>query len=303
MKYISFYEKKINCKNEDEVFNFLINTLKPSNTLWSFFINWQKVYENVRNFEVSLNILNYLIGKNNFDIEFKSLISENPQVIKTLPALLGIRGNKKMNILVDYSEKKLIYEDFDFDQNNISDINLNKYLSFVTNSGLKELIVSGKIKNLVDFMVGLESGLDTNGRKNRGGSAMEDITEAFIKDVCFKKNYKYLKEANAKKIKDEFNIEIPVDKSSRRYDYIIYDGKDITVIETNYYGGGGSKLKSTAGEYRNFYPVLNGKFRFIWITDGLGWNSSKLPLRETFNHNDYILNLSMLEQGILDNIL
>lgn len=149
-------------------------------------------------------------------------------------------------------------------------------------------------------MIGVEAGLDSDGRKNRGGHAMEDIVEAFIADLCNKKKYRYLKEANSEKIKQEFGYDVPVDKSSRRYDFVIDNGKELYIVETNFYGGGGSKLKSTAGEYRNLFDVLSGKYKFIWITDGHGWKTTARPLRETFDHNDYLFNLTMLEKGILE---
>jgi len=105
--------------------------------------------------------------------------------------------------------------------------------------------------------------------------------------------------ANADRIKLEWGYDVPVDKSSRRYDFVIDNRKELFLIETNFYGGGGSKLKSTAGEYRNLSDVLGGKFKFLWITDGYGWKSASQPLRETFNHNDYVFSLEMLEKGIL----
>jgi len=173
-------------------------------------------------------------------------------------------------------------------------------LTFVKETGLRDLIVNRKIKNLVDYMVGVEVGLDSNARKNRGGHAMESIVEAFIGDLCQRNNFCYLKEANAEKIEKEFGYLVPVDKTSRRYDFVVDNGKELFLIETNFYGGGGSKLKSTAGEYRNLFDVLAGKYKFIWITDGLGWKTTARPLREAFDHNDYIFSLKMLEEGILD---
>jgi len=166
-------------------------------------------------------------------------------------------------------------------------------------------MISATIKrqNLVDYMVGVEAGLDSNGRKNRGGHAMENIVEVFIKDICEKNNFRYLKEANADKIKREFGYDVPVDKSSRRYDFVIDNSKELFIIETNFYGCGGSKLKSTAGEYRNLADTLNGKYKFFWITDGNGWKTTSKPLRETFDHNDYLFNLTMLEKGILEFLL
>ena len=305
MKNLSFYNENLKCKTEDEVFDFLITNLKPSNMLWSYFVNWEKVLRNTKQIELALNNVNYLIGKDDFDKEFKFLLKENPNLAKVIPALIVRDGSNKKNfkILVDYKNKKLIYEDYDFTKERLSDEDITKYLIFVKETGLKDLITNKKIKNLVDYMIGVEAGLDSNGRKNRGGHAMEDIVEAFIVDLCNKKKFRYLKEANSEKIKQEFGYDVPVDKSSRRYDFVIDNGKELFIFETNFYGGGGSKLKSTAGEYRNLFDVLDGKYKFIWITDGLGWKKTTKPLRETFNHNDYLFSLTMLEKGILEMLM
>jgi type II restriction enzyme len=302
MKNIAFYKSILNLETEDQVFDFLISSLKPSNTIWSYFVNWEKVLKNTKQIELALNALNYLIGKENFDDEFRFLIKENPSIVKVIPALVVRDGSNKKNfkILVDYQNKKLVYENFDFSKKEINDEDIEKYLHFVKETGLKSLIVNKRLKNLVDYMIGVEAGLDSNARKNRGGHAMENIVEVFVKDVCEKLNFKYLKEANSEKIKKELGYDVPVDKSSRRYDFVIDNGKELFIIETNFYGGGGSKLKSTAGEYRNLFDVLNGQYKFFWITDGFGWNSTKKPLRETFEHNDYIFNLALLEKGILE---
>lgn len=305
MKKIKFYEGKLNLNTTDEVFNYLISNLKPSIILWSYFVNWEKVFDNTKKIEIALNSLNYLIGKENFDDEFRFLLKENPDIIKAIPFLMVRDGgnSKKYKILVDYSKKKLVYEDYDFSKINITNEDIEKYLFFVKMTGLKALIVNRKIKNLVDYILGVEAGIDSNGRKNRAGHCMENIVEFFILDFCKKNKFRYLKEANAEKIKKELGYDVPVDKSSRRYDFVIDNGKEIFIIETNFYGGGGSKLKSTAGEYRNLFDVLNGKYKFIWITDGYGWKTTSKPLRETFDHNDYIFNLAMLENGILENFI
>ncbi len=246
-----------------------------------------------------------MIGKDNFDDEFRFLLKENPSIARVIPALV-VRDGKhaaKFNILVDYKNKKLAYENYDFSKKDISDEDIEKYLRFVKGTKLDALFANNKIKNLVDYMIGVEAGLDSNGRKNRGGHVMENIVDVFIKDICKKNKFRYLKEANADKIKSELAYNVPIDKSSRRYDFIIDNGKELFIIETNFYGGGGSKLKSTAGEYRNLSDVLKDKFKFFWITDGNGWKTTTKPLRETFDHNDYLFNLTMLEKGILEFLL
>lgn len=305
MKYLQIYQELLGCNNEDEVFQYFINNLKPSNTLWTYFVNWTKVFENIKDIEIGLNTLNYLIGKDNFDEEFINLLKQNPQLIKILPNLVVRNGedSKKFKIIVDFKNKKLTYEDFDFTIKNPTETDLKNYLRFITNTGFKELIIERKIKNLVDYMIGVEAGLDSNARKNRGGHSMEDIVGVFVQDLCVKKGCSYLKEADAEKIKKTYGIEVPVDKSSRRYDYVIKTETELVLVEVNFYGGGGSKLKSTAGEYRNLYDVLENKFKFIWVTDGLGWKTTARPLRETFNHNDYLISLDMLEKGILERLI
>lgn len=305
MKFLDFYKQTLNCHTEDEVFDYFIKNLKPSILLWNYFVNWDKVFQNTKKIEVALNNLNYLIGKQDFDNEFRFLIKENPKLAKAIP-LIAVRdgsSSSKFKILIDYTNKKFVYEDYDFSIDNPTDNDIDAYLTFVKETGLKDLLTSQKIKNLVDYMIGLEAGLDSNGRKNRSGHAMEAIIDWFIKDHCHKHGYEYLKEANAAKIYEKWQINVPVDKSSRRYDFVINNGKELIIFETNFYGGGGSKLKSTAGEYRNLFDTLDNKFNFVWITDGAGWLSTTRPLRDTFNHNDYIFSLDMLEKGILNSLI
>lgn len=300
MKYLNCYQELLGCSCEDDVFKCIIDNLKPSNNLWSYFVNWDKIYSNVKDIEISLNILNYLIGKENFDEEFKTLVKAQSQVVKILPSLIVSR-EKKFNILIDYEHKKLIYEEYDFSIKEPSDNDINKYLHFVKESGLKDLICSGKVKSLVDYMIGVEAGLDSNGRKLRSGLSMGLIVECFIKDLCAKKGYRYISEANAHKIKKEFGYEIPTHKySSKRYNYVIDTGKEPVLMEVNYYNCGGSKLFETAKAYREVETFLNKKYKFIWITDGQGWREAHNALRDTLAHNDYLLTLSMLEKGILE---
>jgi type II restriction enzyme len=301
VKPLDFYKNELGCNNEEEVFNYFIVNLKPSILFWTYFVNWEKVLRNTKQIELALNNLNYLVGKEDFDKEFRFLLKENPSVAKVIPALVVRDGsnNKKFKILVDFKSKKLVYEDFDFTKEKITETDIERYLIFVKESGLKDLIVNKRIKNLVDYMIGVEAGLDSNGRKNRGGHSMEDIVEVFVNDWCKKSGFRYLKEANADKIKQEFGYVVPVDKSSRRYDFAVDNRKELFIIETNFYSGGGSKLKSTAGEYRNLFDTLKGQYKFFWITDGYGWNTTARPLRETFDHNEYVFNLAMLEKEIL----
>ena len=304
MEQLETYKKLIGKNDAESVFEYLISSLKPSIKLWDYFINWKKVFHNLNDIEIELNTLNYLIGKEDFDSEFKNLVRRDPSILRAIPAL-SVRGGSndlKFKVLVDFSNSRLIYEDFDFSKRNPTDEDINGYIKFLEKTEIKRLIQSRRVKNLVDYVIGVEAGLDSNARKNRGGIAMEIIVEQFISSFCLARNFTYLRQASAKLIFEEWGIAVPVDKSSRNYDFTINTGSELIIVETNFYGGGGSKLKATAGEYRTLKSKLDS-FKFVWITDGEGWLSAHLPLREAYNEIDYIFNLNMIENGILNDIV
>ena len=301
MKKLDFYIATYQVSSKKDIFALFLKTLKPGNMMWNHFINWDKVFKNVSEIEKDLNILNRLTGKDNFDKMFSAIIKKHPSVVKILPALavrVGI-GTNKFDILTNYNHRKLFFEEYDFTEFNEKDI--KKYLTFVEKTGIKKILQDKKVKNLVDYMIGVEAGLDSNARKNRAGDAMENIVDRFIQNFCKKKGYKYIKEANAGTIKKEFGYNIPINKQNRRYDFVVDDGKRPIVFEVNFYNSkGGSKLKATAGEYIGLHALLKkSKVPFIWITDGPGWGSVGAGLSEAFDSIDYIFNIDMLEKGIL----
>lgn len=279
-------------------FNNLVNTFKSSIKTWDYFVNWKKVFSNKSELEITLNKLNYLLGKENLKSEFIKLYSSNPDIIKAFPVLLAARENKLE--IFDKTTKNSEFFDFTGKEKNSE-----KYFEFISKSGLSKLFQKDGIKNLVDYVIGVEVGLDSNGRKNRGGTLMEEITGAFLADFCNNNGYEYLAQARANVIKTKWGFDVKVDKSERSFDFAIYNPKNkkIKLFETNFYNGGGSKLKAVCGEFKNLFDELKPQgIDFIWITDGLGWNTAKRPLEETYNHNEYVFNLSMLENNILSEL-
>ena len=134
---------------------------------------------------------------------------------------------------------------------------------------------------------------------------MEEIVGTFLKEFCDGKGYKCMPQARATNIKSEWGVDVIVDKSERSFDFALYNPKNkkIKLFEANFYNGGGSKLKAVCGEFRTLYSELKAQdIDFIWITDGLGWHTAKRPLEETYNHNEYVFNLNMLESGILNEL-
>ena len=288
-------------KSEDELFDNIVSSFKRKITQWNYFVNWQKVLSNVEPFEKELNLLNYLIGKQNLETEIQQLIAKYPEVINAIPLLLAIRDNS-IEVLID--TKKFIYRKFDFKKQNLSKEDIVSFSDFILKCGFGELLKDKKIKNLVDYATGVEVGLDSNGRKNRGGSLMELLVEEFISETTRELNIDYMPQATAKKIQEKWDISIKVDKSYRIIDFAINKNNKLYFVEVNFYGGGGSKLKSTATEYIKMNEFWNNQgIEFIWITDGAGWHSTLKPLREYFDKANYLLNLEMLKDDILKRIL
>lgn len=288
-------------KNDDELFAHITSTFKNKITTWEYFVNWQKVLRNVGSIEVELNILNYLIGKKNLEKEAIGLIKNYPNVIKAFPFLIALRENS-IEVLVNVEQ--FITQKYDFRERALTNEEIKNLASFVLKSGFEALLRDEKLKNLVDYVTGVEVGLDSNGRKNRGGEMMEKICEVFIKDTCTKLGLEYLRQANAKAMEAKWGIKIKVDKSSRIIDFVINKKGKLFFIEVNFYGGGGSKLKSTATEYVGMYRTYKAQgIEFIWVTDGNGWHSTLRPLREYFDKSDYLLNIKLLREDMLTRII
>lgn len=292
----------LNLESDDVLFSQITTTFKDKGiTQWDYFVNWAKVYRNIDPIEKELNLLNVLIGKEDIQQQVYELIREYPQVIKAFPFLIAIRESR-VQMLTDVTH--FLYKEYNFQARILTDDDCKDLASFFVKSGLGSLVQDKKVKNLVDYVTGVEVGLDSNGRKNRGGTMMENIVEAFVAKACAELGLEYMSQANAKKIKDKWGIEIKVDKSSRNLDFAINKNGKLYFIECNFYGGGGSKLKSTATEYVKMNEYWNAQeITFIWVTDGAGWKSTLKPLREYFDKADYLLNLEILKNGVLYNIL
>ena len=290
-----------NVSTDEELFKLLSTSFKEKITQWNYFVNWKKVLENINPIEKELNLLNFLVGKEDIKQETISLIAEYPNVIKAFPLLLAIRENS-LEVLID--TKKFIYQKFNFNQRVLSQDEIASLADFLINSGFADIIKNKKIKNIVDYAIGVEVGLDSNGRKNRGGKLMEALVEDFVKETSDDLNINYLTQATAKKIKENWKIDIKVDKSKRIIDFAINNNGNLYFVETNFYGGGGSKLKSTATEYIKMNEYWNEQgIKFIWITDGAGWQTALKPLREYFDKAEYLINLEMLQKGILTKVI
>ena len=301
MKQLSFYNKN-GLNTDQEVFKYFMETMIPTNRTWEYFINWDKVFNGADKYRNELMILNSLCGSSSPKEELKSLLKETPYVIKVFPLLLAVR-DESISLLDSSSLSDFKFYDYDFSKAPSKEKEIDFVVEFFEKSGLENLIKSKKITNIYDYVIGVEAGLDSNGRKNRGGTIMESLVKNMLVNIYHLDDSNFTDQGTPKKVKELWDIDLPVDKTSRRGDFIVNKNNKIYWIETNFYSAGGSKLKSTAGEYKALYDYFKQKnVEFIWITDGGGWKSAESAIEETFIATDYIFNLKMIQDRILDEV-
>lgn len=265
---------------------------------YDYYVDFDKVVRNVEELKVELNILNSLVGSKNIEKEFKQIIIKYPETLKCVPLLLAVRTKE---IFAQDKDGAFLYH---FDEMNYS---VDQYIVFMQKTGLFDMIANHIINNLVDYALGVETGLDSNGRKNRGGKLMENLVERYIQEAGFKKNKNYFKEMYLDDVEKKWGIDLSAlsnkGKTRKRFDFVVKTDSKVYAIETNFYGGkgGGSKLNETARSYKMLAQestAIKG-FSFVWFTDGTAWNSAKGNLRETFEVLDSVYSIDDMENGIM----
>lgn len=263
---------------------------------YCYYVDFDKVNNNVDDIKVELNILNSLVGSKNIEKDFEDIITKYPETLKCIPLLLAVRSNE-----ISVTDADGEYN-FSFRKQNYS---INDYKMFMRKTKLFDLLENHIVSNLVDYATGVETGLDSNGRKNRGGHLMENLVEDYIQKAGFVKGQNYFKEMYIHEIEAKWDIGLSAisnqGKMEKRFDFVIKTGNQIYVIETNFYSSGGSKLNETARSYKTLakeVATIDG-VTFIWFTDGYGWNSAKNNLEETFDVLDTVYNIQDLENNIL----
>ena len=280
-------------------FNIWLSGFRDSIADYGYYIDFEKVHRNVESIKIELNILNSLIGSKNIEEDFDNLLKKYPEVLKCIPLLLAVRANE---IYCQDKNGGYLY------QFNGLSANSNNYKYFMRETGLFDLLENHIVNNLVDYATGVETGLDSNGRKNRGGHLMEDLVESFIQKAGFIKDVNYFKEMYIHQITDKWNIDLSAisnkGKMEKRFDFVIKTHDMIYGIETNFYGSGGSKLNETARSYKTLAwetEEIDG-FIFVWFTDGKGWTSARNNLEETFDVMQHIYNIKDLENGVIGEV-
>ena len=280
-------------------FNNWLSKFRSSIADYGYYADFEKIYKNVNGIKVELNILNSLIGSKDIENEFEAVIIKYPETLKCIPLLLAVREKEIYAIDGDGEFK------YNFKKANCS---IEQYKVFMRKTGLFDLIQNHIISNLVDYATGVETGLDSNGRKNRGGHLMENLVESFIVKAGYVKDQNYFKEMYIHEITDKWGIDLSAisnqGKLEKRFDFVIKTENMIYGIETNFYASGGSKLNETARSYKQLEQeadTIDG-FTFVWFTDGNGWTSARHNLEETFDVMENIYSIDDLENGIINKL-
>jgi len=265
-----------------EQFKTFLSQLSETNATLDYFVDFEKVKGNVRKIALKLNQLNYLIGKDNLEEAINDLYDENPKVFEVLDILIAVR-NKNARTL-DNTGKITLLESYFTSPKGV--------LEYIYETGLAEVFKNKEISNLVDYVFGIEVGLDTNARKNRGGDNMSKaVSLLFDREGIY-----YKKEVNSTLFLDIESLGVDV----KRFDFVIKTKKKTYLIETNFYNTGGSKLNEVARAYSEVAPKINQyeNYEFVWITDGQGWLSAKNKLEEAYNTIPSVYNLTTLSEFV-----
>jgi type II restriction enzyme len=263
---------------------------------YHYYIDFESVYRNLDAYKDELNLLYCLIGSPKPDEEFKRLVSKFPSVLKCIPILLAKREN---DIYAADENGEFTYH---FNEPNQS---VDQYCYFMQETGLFDLFQKHLTNSVIDYVTGVEAGLNSNARKNRGGDQMEDLVESYIKKL----GVEYHKEMYLSEIEQKWGFNLSslsnAGKATKRFDFVIYAHNHVYAIETNFYGGGGSKLNEVARSYKELTQESTSipNFSFVWITDGAGWQSAKNNLEETFDVLETLYNIHDLKDGALKKLI
>lgn len=267
----------------DRFSNFM-RPLKETHFSLRDYVDFPKVAANVDAISIKLNQLNYLIGQENMGAAVKRLWDENPKVFTVLDVLIAVRTKDKKKAIESDGNILLVSDYFKSPE---------QVTVFLNETGLTEVFQKKQIKNLVDYVFGVEVGLDSNARKNRGGHIMENL----VANILAKNNIDFEQEVY---YTDFPEIVKALGADNKRFDFVVKSPSKTYLIEANFYTGGGSKLNEVARSYSELAPKINAVpgFEFVWITDGIGWESARNKLEEAFAHIPSVYNLTNIQEFI-----
>lgn len=261
-------------------FELFMSQLRRTNKRLDFFCDFQKIEYKVNSIRLSLHMLNSLIGVSNLKQGVQIIWERDPTAFRVLDILVAVRDGSSVDVISSTNEVVQLNDYFTSPE---------KVVEYLELTGLAEIFIQKKVHNLVDYVFGVEVGLDSNARKNRSGNVMENI----ISRIFNEKGIPFQKEVLSTRW-PELQKELGVDE--KRFDFVIQTKAKTYLIEVNFYSGGGSKLNETARAYTDLAPRINRTkdFEFVWITDGIGWQSARNKVEEAYNTIPHVYNLTSI---------
>ncbi len=299
----------------EELSEEFVNNLVETNRGFNFYVDWNNALD-YKQFEIELNAMNVLIRCDNMHAKFVELVKKVPTVVATFPLLFALSKDERKNVWKGNNELKVVNDDLeedDFNSYNF-DINLIKkgisvdnieiYYVFFEKMGLKDLFENLLEKSVVDYVIGVLVGLDSNGRKNRGGKAFEFACEPIISEICEHYGIQLICQKQFK-VLQKIGFDISEDVANRKADFILIKDKKVLNIEVDYFFRGGSKPEEIIDSYINRQNDLKKlEIGFVLLTDGFCWdNKEKNQLQKGFRNLDYLLNYHLAKYGMLDEII
>ena len=267
-----------------EQFDLFISQLRETNATLDFYCDFPKIAKNVADIEISLNTLNYLIGKEDLRSAVQALWDRDKRVFEVMDILIATRKKDGKKYIDNDGSMHSIHSLFS---------SVDGVMKFIEGTGLDKVFMNKDVKDLVDYVFGVETGLDTNARKNRSG----EITETLVARIFDNAGVKYREQVSSKEFPA---ISAVLGADQKVFDFAISTKGKTYLMEVNFYSGGGSKLNEVARSYTDVAPKVNGVpgFEFVWITDGIGWNSARNKLEEAFAAIPSIYNLTTISEFI-----
>ena len=261
-----------------EQFDLFISQLQETNQKLDFFCDFDKISQNVEDIKLSLCMLNSLIGSSDLRKSVETIWKRDKSAFGVMDILIAVRSENKKKVLDNLGRCVVLDTLFN---------SVDGVMEFLENTGLAEIFQSKKINDLVDYVFGIETGLDTNARKNRSGHVMEDM----VARIFEKNGIHYRQEVYSSEWPTITKV---LGDDEKRFDFVIKTVAKTYLIEVNFYSGGGSKLNEVARSYSDIAPKINSVsgFEFVWITDGIGWKSAKNKLQEAYSIIPNIYNLT-----------
>lgn len=265
-------------------FNKFMSQLQESNQTLDFFCDFNKISQNVEDIKLSLCMLNSLIGSTDMRKSVETIWNRDKSAFSVMDILIAVRSKGKKKVLNSLGQCIVLDSLFE---------SVDGVMKFLKNTGLAEIFQSKKINDLVDYVFGIETGLDTNARKNRSGQVMEGVVARILDE----NGIHYRQEVYSSEWPAITEV---LGDDEKRFDFVINTSAKTYLIEVNFYSGGGSKLNEVARSYSDIAPKINKVpgFEFVWITDGIGWKSARSKLREAYSIIPQIYNLANIKEFI-----